>query len=51
MIDGSEEDAGFRCLALLLPQAGQARRRAQFPGFGFLLARNIKGFLKALFRF
>src|SRR5262245_9716007 len=33
-------------LILLLPQAGEAHRGAQLPGFGLLLTGNLKAFLK-----
>ena len=35
---------GFDCLPLLLPQAGQAGRRSEFPRLCFLLARNSQRF-------
>ena len=34
----------FVLLALLLPQAREARRRTQFQRFGLLLAGNLDGF-------
>ena len=42
---------GFRRLLLLLPQAGEAGGRAQFPGFGFLAARNVESLVETRFGF
>ena len=41
---------GFVFFALLLPQASQAHRRAEFEGFGLLLAGNVDGLQEALLR-
>ena len=38
-------------LALLLPQAREARGGAEFPRLRLLLARNVDGFEKARFSF
>ena len=37
---------GFGCLALLLPQARQARRGTQLEQFRTLLARNVERLVK-----
>ena len=49
-IDRCEQVIGLSALALLLPQAGQAHRRAQLPGFGLLATGNDQGLLEAGFR-
>jgi hypothetical protein len=41
IIDRSEQFSGFRGLALLPPQAGQARGGAEFERFRFLLLRDL----------
>ena len=41
---------GFGRLALLLPEAAEARRGAQLQRFGLLVASNVEGVTKADFR-
>ena len=48
-IDRGQQRAGFGPLALLLPEAAQARSGTQLPGLGLLAARNHQGLLEARF--
>ena len=48
-IDRREQLARCSALAVLLPQATQARGGAQLPGFGLLAAGNGEGLLEAGF--
>ena len=50
VVDRGQQVAGFLFFPLLLPQPGQARGGAEFPGFSFLLASNVEGFLIGGFR-
>ena len=50
LVNRSEQLAGFDLLALLLPQPGQTRGGAQFPGLRFLPAGNLYGCVKPGFR-
>src|SRR2546427_4085863 len=49
-IDRCEERIGLSALVLLLPEATEARRDSQLPGFGLLTAGNVEGFAKVGFR-
>ena len=49
VVDRGEQVMGFGCLALLLPETGETRCRAEFEGFGFLATGNVYGVLKTRF--
>src|SRR6266508_2647021 len=49
-VDLGQELMGIGALALLLPQASEARGGAQLPGFGLLATGNGEGLLEAGFR-
>jgi hypothetical protein len=49
MVNRGEQLTSFRYLVLLLPQASQTRRCAQFPRFGLLLAGDVKSVLETGF--
>jgi hypothetical protein len=49
-VDGGEKIAGFAALALVTPEAGEARGGAQLPEFGTLLLRNCQREAKAILR-
>jgi hypothetical protein len=50
VVDRCQQVVGFLALALLLPQAAQARGSPQLPGLGLLAAGNGQGLLEAGFR-
>ena len=50
-VDRRQQCAGVVPLALALPEATEARRGPQLPGFGLLVASNVEGLMKAGFRF
>jgi hypothetical protein len=49
-IDRGQQGTRLGPLALLLPEAAQARGDPQLPGFGLLAAGNSQGLLEAGFR-
>ena len=49
-IDLGQHLAGFRALALLLPQPAQAQRCSQLPRLGLLAAGHGEGLVEADFR-
>jgi hypothetical protein len=50
-VDRGEKIASLLPLALIAPESCHTHRRAQFPGFCLLLARNCEGAVEIRFRF